>query len=348
MVRRLLRGKVLYVLLSVFVAMLFYLGGTRLKVQPLPKPSTEMVEQLAPELRMAEVDIDTLKRATANNPRLSVSLAILSLFMTTMMIGGVLLTLWALVTGRIRAIWHGPFHRVAPWTFGELLRVLLLGAFFFSLMPFVRVTLVTWWPVLPDDPFFWMMCSMVVLDLLVLLAILAFASTNSDSSRKALGLTKPKLWEGLGIGLRSYMAVFPWLFLLLFLTVRIARYFDLHPPVQPIHQLLFVEQSPAVLVLTILLASFIGPVAEEALFRGVIFGMIRRKRSRWTAMLISGAVFSAVHTNLIGFLPIMALGCVLADLYERTGSLISPIAVHILHNTFLLQLAIVFRAISQG
>jgi len=61
------------------------------------------------------------------------------------------------------------------------------------------------------------------------------------------------------------------------------------------------------------------------------------------AMLLSGALFSLVHTNVIGFVPILVLGCFLADLYERTGSLGAPIAIHMLHNTFLLGIALTYR-----
>jgi membrane protease YdiL (CAAX protease family) len=60
-------------------------------------------------------------------------------------------------------------------------------------------------------------------------------------------------------------------------------------------------------------------------------------------MLMSGAAFSCIHTNPVGFLPIMVLGCLLANLYERTGSLASPLAVHILHNSLLMSLALVLR-----
>ncbi len=60
-------------------------------------------------------------------------------------------------------------------------------------------------------------------------------------------------------------------------------------------------------------------------------------------MLLSGAAFALIHTSPIGFLPIMVLGCLLAYLYERTGSLASPLAIHVLHNTFLMVLSMAFR-----
>lgn len=340
--QRLLRGKAFYVVLAIFTAGLFYATGAKLTPQPMPQPPTERLEGLTPELQMAEVKPSQLRAEALRNPRLAFSLGLLGLFMAGMALGGMFLTLTAVVSGRIRAVIRGPFHPVAGWSFGELGRILLVGLFLFVLLPFVRMIVDARWPVLGSDPFLWVTLSMLLLDVLILLVILALAGAKSPRS---LGIRWSRFHEAVGVGFRGYMAVFPWLFLLLFLIVGLARRLHLEPPIQPIHQLLFADQTPVVMALTTVLACVVGPIAEEALFRGVVFGLVRRRASRWVAMLISGAVFAAVHTNLIGFIPILLLGCLLADVYERTGNLISPIAVHVLHNTFLLQLAVVFRAV---
>jgi membrane protease YdiL (CAAX protease family) len=43
-------------------------------------------------------------------------------------------------------------------------------------------------------------------------------------------------------------------------------------------------------------------------------------------------VFAALHSNVVGFLPIMVIGITLTYLYERTGTLVSSITLHIIHN----------------
>ena len=65
-------------------------------------------------------------------------------------------------------------------------------------------------------------------------------------------------------------------------------------------------------------------------------------------MLVSGGAFALLHTNLIGFPSILLLGCLLANLYERTGSLAASLTVHIVHNTLLMAMAISFRQLSAG
>ena len=112
--------------------------------------------------------------------------------------------------------------------------------------------------------------------------------------------------------------------------------------------LLFLEQRPLVLGLTLVLACLVGPIAEEIFFRGVLYAALRTRTSRFWAMAASGSLFAVVHTNPVGFLPILLLGCVLADLYERTGSLLASITVHIMHNTLLISLGLTVKQLLTG
>jgi hypothetical protein len=152
-----------------------------------------------------------------------------------------------------------------------------------------------------------------------------------------------RLPKAFGTALRSYIVVFPWLFLLLVLVVEAMRRFGVTPPMEPIQQLIFRENDPLVLGLTLVLACLVGPAAEELLFRGVVYPALRQRYSRMTATLLSAAAFALVHTNWVGFPSIMLLGCLLANVYERTGSIAAPLAIHVLHNGFLLSVALVVR-----
>ena len=160
---------------------------------------------------------------------------------------------------------------------------------------------------------------------------------------RAVGLSSRRILPSLAEGFKGYLVVFPWLFLLLFLTVELIRFFHWKPPLEPIQMLLFQERDPLVIGLLVVLSCVIGPIAEELFFRGVLFAAARQRLSRGGAILASGAAFSLIHTNPVGFLPIMLIGSLLAYLYERTGLLAAPIAVHILHNAFLMSIGLVVR-----
>jgi membrane protease YdiL (CAAX protease family) len=284
-----------------------------------------------------------LQAALEQAPGLAVALGVMAAVGISMGLGGFILLVWGLWTGRVRTVWRSGTRRPPPWSYGELARITVLGVLMAALMPFVRLAMLALRPGWSIDLNLWIAVSMLLLDGFVVLAVLAFAAGKARSIRQLFGFTWQKFRGAVTTGLRGYVAVFPWLFVLLVMAVAVARQLGVSPPVEPLQELIFEEQRPLVLGLTIVLACLVGPVTEEFFFRGVLYGAIRRHTPRGVAMALSGAIFALVHTNLIGFLPILVLGCLLADLYERTGSLVSPLVVHIAHNTFLMTVSLVFR-----
>ena len=82
----------------------------------------------------------------------------------------------------------------------------------------------------------------------------------------------------------------------------------------------------------IFVAVIMAPIFEESLFRGFLFrGLANSFGWLWGA-LISAAIFGAAHLQLDVFLPLAALGFVLAWAYHRTGSLWTNITMHALFN----------------
>lgn len=344
MIQRLLRGRMLYVVLGLLVLFLYVREFRQSKsLGPHPETAAPLTAHSLPTDRIewwpSAADRAAVEALMRKDPRLTLTLWGLALFGFGMAVGGVGLFLWGLWTGRIRAVWSVAPRRLPAWSFGEVGRLTLLAVIVVGLLPFVHVA-VAWWDI---DPHLWMTSSMLGLDGFLVVAIAAFASGKASTTWTALGMRTSNVWETIRVSLRAYAAVFPWLFLLLFGMVELSQRLGWEIPLEPIHELVFQEQRPAVLGLTALLACVVGPVTEELFFRGVLYAAIRRNSSRAVAMLASGALFSLVHTNAVGFLPIMLLGCLLAYLYERTGSLLGSIAVHALHNTFLMSLALVLR-----
>jgi membrane protease YdiL (CAAX protease family) len=73
-------------------------------------------------------------------------------------------------------------------------------------------------------------------------------------------------------------------------------------------------------------------VAEELLFRGVLFPGIRDLGFPRLAVWGNSLLFAGVHLNLATFLPLLLLARVLTRLYEKTGNLVSCITAHSLFN----------------
>jgi membrane protease YdiL (CAAX protease family) len=79
---------------------------------------------------------------------------------------------------------------------------------------------------------------------------------------------------------------------------------------------------------TILLA----PVAEELLFRGILYPWIKRAGFPRLALWGTSLFFAGMHLNLEVFVPLFALALGLVALYEWTGNLLAPISAHVLFN----------------
>ncbi len=339
--QRLLRGKLLYVCLGALVVSLYWRalpGRPSLPAEsaPLPAPASQELAWWP-----KEVSVSMVQRAVQERPRAAALLVFLSTVLSGLFAGGLIMTGWALLTGRARNIRRFPSAGVSRWTFSELVRIVLLTAIVAGLLPFVHLAVLAARPGGTLNPHLWISGSMLILDLFLGLTIVAFASGGSGARRTFF---PSAAWpRAITVGLQSYLAAFPWLFLSLIVIVETAHRFGFRPPVEPIQELIFNESHPGVLALTVVLACFVGPLTEELFFRGVLYGALRHRVSQAAAILISAALFSLIHTNVLGFIPIMLLGCLLAYVYERTGSLASSLAIHILHNSLLMGLALSFR-----
>jgi uncharacterized protein len=76
----------------------------------------------------------------------------------------------------------------------------------------------------------------------------------------------------------------------------------------------------------------VAPVAEELIFRGYLFGKLRKYASVWLSVLLSAALFAVAHMQFNVALDTFALGIVLALLRVVTGSIWASIALHALKN----------------
>lgn len=85
----------------------------------------------------------------------------------------------------------------------------------------------------------------------------------------------------------------------------------------------------------ILLIVIAAPISEETCFRGMLFGGLRTRLPGIAAALVSGLVFGALHatTGVSAVPPLVFFGLVLALLYERTGSIVPGIVLHMLNNS---------------
>lgn len=92
-------------------------------------------------------------------------------------------------------------------------------------------------------------------------------------------------------------------------------------------------------------AAVVAPVAEETIFRGYLYGITKRFSDRWFAALFTSLIFACVHRHVGSAVPLFTLAMGFAVVYEMTGCLVVPMAMHALFNTFnLVLLALASRS----
>lgn len=127
-----------------------------------------------------------------------------------------------------------------------------------------------------------------------------------------------------GIGFLGQYAITPILMLLYFLAPKA---FESYAKLTENFEL---TGSPVLIAVTVCI---LGPVAEELIFRGMIYGKLRRAFSMMLAILISGILFGIYHMNLIQGVYAAVFGFVLAYIYEKTQTIWGSILLHIVFNT---------------
>ena len=107
--------------------------------------------------------------------------------------------------------------------------------------------------------------------------------------------------------------------------------FEPHPTIEALHD---PAQPIGVVVMFWVGALVLAPVLEELFFRGLIqtyLGGILR--SRWAAIGIASVAFGFVHSfQPQAVLALILLAFLMGYAYERSGSLVVPIAIHAMFN----------------
>jgi tetratricopeptide (TPR) repeat protein/membrane protease YdiL (CAAX protease family) len=82
----------------------------------------------------------------------------------------------------------------------------------------------------------------------------------------------------------------------------------------------------------VLSIAVVGPMAEEIIFRGLLYGAFESRIGVGLTILVSSALFAFAHLQPMYFIPIFCLGMVLGWARYKTSSLGLPILLHVLNN----------------
>jgi hypothetical protein len=142
-----------------------------------------------------------------------------------------------------------------------------------------------------------------------------------------------------GVGIAAGIACLAGQRMIVQVIAVVADRFDVDLPVVQ-ETFRMIARRPDTAVLLVVTAVLLAPIAEEVLFRGLLFQGLRARTGFWLAAVVSAALFTLAHlgegggwltTGVIasGILP---LGLVFAALVERRGSLLVSIVAHASYN----------------
>ena len=161
-------------------------------------------------------------------------------------------------------------------------------------------------------------------------------SLDTPGARDSLGLAQFGLgararWGGLLTGLMITLLVAPLLMGLDSLWGAGWVFVTGDLPQQDVAELIR-GATAADLLPVFVLAGLAIPLVEELFFRGVLLGFLEVRLGTRQALLISSAVFAALH-GLFASGPIFALAMVMGLAMVRTRNLLVPFAIHSLNNS---------------
>ena len=183
----------------------------------------------------------------------------------------------------------------------------------------------------------------VVSQVVGLLLALGYLSLRRRLSWRVLGPVRPGVVPvllGLAVGFGGTLLAYT-------INAVVTFALDLEAPVE--QQLLEDVLSGGLASVVVVIAAVVmAPLAEELLFRGLLFQSLRRRLGLWFAAIVSAMVFCLVHVEIIvsqplALLGLFALAVLLAWSFHRTGSLVVPIVAHATFNAISLALAVVAR-----
>jgi len=321
-----IRNNRLYILLLIFVLLMSAVtfisnDGKDIKSGVSKEDGSDILKREAMEKRLAD------------NKPLAVLLGLTSLLIIAAVFLGCLIDAMLAsikLAGKAMDI-HTEILRPAKWGIWDVAKVVILFLFFGYMIIMIESALSGIFPTLKDDNLR-MILNSTVLDTLAVVFILYYTIRQYGEGLTSLGLSLKNFLKNVFYGIVGYLAALPVLIGILLITIFIINLTKYTPEKQLVVELFLKEKNAPFLVYTSLFAALMGPLIEELFFRGFMYNALRSRAGVFWATVSTAALFAALHTNIVGFLPIMALGILLAHLYEKTGTLVAPVAVHMMHN----------------
>lgn len=164
------------------------------------------------------------------------------------------------------------------------------------------------------------------------LLILFFLRRHQTGWRAAFGFCGPELKRALFTAVGFIVVVLPVVLLLQAVSATALEKLGFPSDDQAAVKLVTDAKSVWTTAYLGVFAVVIAPVAEEFIFRGMLFPFVKQLGWPRLAWLGVSFLFALIHLNAPTFLPLFVFALALTWLYEKTDNLLAPITAHALFN----------------
>ncbi|MEE8360260.1 MAG: type II CAAX endopeptidase family protein [Candidatus Omnitrophota bacterium] len=317
----------------------------------IPSSKRDTIRNMPKRVTKAEELIESrarIERSIIQDPRKATIVSIVVTLLVLALFAGFILdfVILMLKSGKRKILERTYKTPRVKWDLWDAVKVLIL---FFSFAYIFAIFMVLVLPLFPKGSATNRIVAILnttILDLVGIGCVFYFVIYRYKHKIKDLGLSMKNIFKNIFYGFFGYLAALPILFITLLVAALILDLLNHAPQPQPVFDLFLEEEKMPVLVCLSILVAIIGPILEEIFFRGFLYTAIKRETGIKWAILISAFIFAFLHAHLAGFFPIMILGIFLAYMYEKTGSLIASMTVHITHNLIMVFLMLLVKGLS--
>ena len=185
------------------------------------------------------------------------------------------------------------------------------------------------WIVLSDTVINTILAAVVYILTLAIVVGVPWLVRKSTTSKEEIGLTRLPSWIDILLAPAGFVVYFIASGILTYTVTQLMPGFN-STQVQQTGFEHIVQQYEYLLAFVTLVV--LAPVAEEILFRGYLYGKLKKYVPTWVAILATSALFGAVHGQWNVGLDVFALSIVLCSLREVTGGIWAGMLLHMLKN----------------
>ncbi|MBW8015001.1 MAG: CPBP family intramembrane metalloprotease [Planctomycetes bacterium] len=181
-----------------------------------------------------------------------------------------------------------------------------------------------------------MSIAMLAVELGMIFSILVIAFMNFHGRFDGFGLNFRTLGKDIGWGAVNYVAAIPIIAVSMLIVIGLGKIFISADFELAKHESLelLTQIHVGFQIVVIFSAALVVPVFEELLFRGLIQTALRTHlQSPWLAIVLTSMVFVVMHGIWQHWLPLMALSVCMGYAYEKSGSILRSICIHVIFNS---------------